>query len=78
MRRLLKTGKDMHSKYKHIDILISLIENDRLLANRVSDLKKLTREGVRIEKCMQEIAQLKAELEKEKSKSLNINVTMIH
>jgi hypothetical protein len=69
MRRLLCAKKNLHSRYKPVELIIELIKDDPALSNRVPMLRKMTKEGQRIEKYLNDIKELKRELAKERRKN---------
>jgi hypothetical protein len=71
MRQILRTEKNLHSRYKPIELIIELIKDHPMLATRVSDLKRQTRDGQRIERYIAEIKALKKELKKERKKNIS-------
>lgn len=73
MRRMLHSTKNIHSRYKPVEILISLIQEHPQLSTRIPALKKETREGQRIERLLVEIKGLKKDLKKERKKNKHLN-----
>lgn len=68
MRRLLRTGKNLHSRYKPVEILIDLIKEHPQLSQRLPSLQKETKDGQKMEKLLSEIKSLKRELKEERKK----------
>lgn len=71
MRILLRSGKNLHSRYKPVELLIELIRDHPQLSTRLSALQRATKDGNKIERLISEIKQLKKELKNERKQKVN-------